>query len=361
MRAHRLASAALFPFVAVVALAACGQSDPPGSDIPLVPDDGAVDDTTAVTDTTSTHDSSTLDTATTDGTTAEAAIDAKPDAASEASDAAVSDLDEDGVRMLHPTKPGGEKWRLGSSDPNTAKDFEVETGTKVTKVTEGKLTFWNVLSHPLSYASGGTGWTTRLHIYASGVTTQTYNWKTQKGWLATPADLKNQEYTVYGRGHGVLDAPRLAFTLKIRGGRHTTDGDLASCTMMLLAGPATTSIARFGKELHHPDYDYVKLTPTSPTSLTDATWYGLKLVSYQRAGEATQVHYELWIDRTPFDAAGKPNNTWEKYSEYLDVEGKDTGLYTKLADWGGMITTFRTDGWHDLDFTLISVREILAP
>ncbi|GAC1356053.1 MAG: hypothetical protein NVSMB47_09490 [Polyangiales bacterium] len=272
-----------------------------------------------------------------------------------------SDLDEDGVRMLHPTKPAGETWRLGANDPNTATNFEVEQGTKVTPVTEGALSFWNVLSHPLNYASGGTGWTTRLHIYASGVKTQVYNWKTQKGWLATPADLKNQEYTVYARGHGVLDAPRLAFTLKIRGGRHTTDGDLASCTMMLLGGAATSGVARFGKELHHPDYDYVKLTPTSATSLTDSTWYGLKLVSYQRAGEPTQIHYELWIDRAPFDAAGKPSNGWEKFSEYLDVEGTSTGLYSKLADWGGMLTTFRTDGWHDLDFTLLSVREIVAP
>ena len=272
-----------------------------------------------------------------------------------------SDLDEDGVRKLHPTKPAGETWRLGANDPNAATNFEVEQGTKVTRGTEGALSFWNVLSHPLSYASGGTGWTTRLHIYASGVTSQVYNWKTQKGWLATPADLKNQEYTVYARGHGVLDAPRLAFTLKIRGGKHTTDGDLASCTMMLLAGAATSGVARFGKELHHPDYDYVKLTPTSATSLTDGAWYGLKLVSYQRAGEPTQVHYELWIDRAPFDAAGKPSNGWEKFSEYLDVEGTSTGLYSKLADWGGMLTTFRTDGWHDLDFTLLSVREIVAP
>ena len=356
MRALCLAPAALF------VLAACGQSDPAGSDVPLVPDDGAIVDEGAPLDSTAAKDSSGAETGgsdASDATTGDAKLDAAADAIGDGS--LPSDLDEDGVRMLHPSKVGGENWRLGSSDPNTAKDFEVETGTKVTKATEGKLSFWNVLSHPLSYASGGSGWTTRLHIYASGVTTQTYNWKTQKGWLATPADLKNQEYTVYARGHGVLDAPRLAFTLKIRGGRHTTDGDLASCTMMLLAGPATSGIARFGKELHHPDYDYVKLTPTGATSLTDATWYGLKLVSYQRAAEPTQVHYELWLDRTPFDAAGKPQNTWEKYSEYLDVEGKDTGLYTKLVDWGGMITTFRTDGWHDLDFTLISVREIVAP
>jgi hypothetical protein len=355
------------PLALVVVLsAACGQSDPGGPEIPVITEDSTIgpgSDTATGGDSATKVDSSIADAPRVDSTTTDAPVDGSTDAPLDVAktDAATFDLDPDGVRMLHPTKVGGETWRLGSSDPNTATNFEVEDDTKVTKVTEGSFSFWNVLSHPLSYASGGTGWTTRLHIYASGTRTQVYNWKTQKGWLATPADLKNQEYTLYARGHGVLDASRLADTLKIRGGRHTTDGDLASCTMMLFAGPKASSIARFGKELHHPDYDYVKLTPTSPQSLTDNTWYGLKLVSYQRAGEATQVHYELWIDFTPFDATGKPKNTWAKFSEYLDVEGKDTGDYTKLADWGGMITTFRTDGWHDLDFTLISLREIVAP
>jgi hypothetical protein len=360
MRAHRSSLAALV----LLSLAGCGQSDPGGDDIPILTEDSSSPpaDATSI-DSSSKGDSTVLaDVAKSDGLALDAPIATDAPTSDTTSDAVTAcALDEDGVCMLHPTKASGETWRLGASDPNTAKNFEVETGTVVTKATEGPLSFWNVLSHSLSYASGGTGWTTRLHIYASGVTTQLYNWKTQKGWLAAPADLKNQEYTLYARGHGVLDAPRLADTLKIRGGRHTTDGDLASCTMMLFAGPKASSIARFGKELHHPDYDYVKLTPSSTHSLTDNTWYGLKLVSYQRAGEATKVHYELWIDFTPWTATGKPNNTWEKFSEYVDVEGTDTGLYTKLADWGGMITTFRTDGWHDLDFTLISLREIVAP
>lgn len=277
-------------------------------------------------------------------------------------DAAAPALDEDGVLMLHPTKPAGEMWRLGSADPNTVANFEIEDGTKVDKRTEGALSFWNVLSHPLAYAGGGTGWTSRLHIHASGTTTQLYNWKTQKGWLATAADLKNQEFNVYARAHGVLDAPRTAFTLKIRGGLHSSsNGDLASCTMMVFAGKATSGVARFGKELFHPNYDYVKLAPAVDTSLTDGVWVGLKLVSYQRASEPTQIHYQLFIDRAPFDAAGKPKNGWELYSEFLDVEGKSTGAYTKLADWGGMLTTFRTDGLHDIDFAILSVREIVAP
>ena len=40
-----------------------------------------------------------------------------------------------------------------------------------TKHTMGKLVYWNVPSHSLSYASGGTGWTSRFHIWASGTQT----------------------------------------------------------------------------------------------------------------------------------------------------------------------------------------------
>jgi hypothetical protein len=279
------------------------------------------------------------------------------------SDVGGAALDPDGVQMIRPSMPGGRVFRLGASDPNATADFEIEKGTKAAKTTDGKCTFWNLPSHTLSYASGGTGWTTRLHIYASGTMTQLDSWKTQKGWLATPADPKSQELTVYARPHTFVDAKRAAFSLKIRGGRHTSrDPPLASCTMMTFAGPATSGVARFGKELDHPTYDYVKLTPTVTAQLADNVWVGLKLVSYAVANDPKRVRYLLYIDRQPFDPATcKPANMWELFSAYDDVEGKDTGSYTKLADWGGMVTTFRTDGLKDIDFALVSFREIFAP
>jgi hypothetical protein len=329
------------------------ESAPPAAEVDstAVVDDVAIDSGSAVIDTATVVD---------DTYVAESSTEAAPDVA--AVDAPSSTLDPDGVEMKHPTKPTGLTWRLGTLDPNTAKDFEIEQGDKATKKTEGKLTFWNLPSHSLSYASGGTGWTSRLHIYASGTETQLYTWKTQKGWLATPKDLKDQELTIYIRPHTILDPPRAQATLKIRGGKHSSsNASWGSCTMMTLGAPTSGGVARFGKELDHPTYDYVKLTPMVKAELTDNQWVGLKLVSYQRPGEATKVQYRVYVDRTPFDADGKPKNTWELFSSYEDVEGKDTGTYTKLADWGGMVTTFRSDGLKDLDFTLMSVREIVAP
>jgi len=287
------------------------------------------------------------------------------DTASTPPDAVVADaapVDPDGVLMMRPTKEGGVTWRLGTSDPNTVKDFSLDNDQPATKKTEGKLAFWNTPSYPLSYASGGNGYTIRLNIYASGTTTQLYTWKTQKGWLATAKDPKDQELTIYIRPHTLLDPPRTQATLKIRGGRHTSsNASYASCTMMTFGAPTSGGVARFGKELDHPSYDYVKLTPSVAAQLTDNQWVGLKLVSYQRAGETTKVQYRVYVDRTPWNADGKPNNTWELFSSYEDVEGKDTGAYTKLVDWGGMVTTVRVDGLKDMDFALYSLREITPP
>lgn len=220
-----------------------------------------------------------------------------------------------------------------------------------------------MLTHPLSYASGGTGWTARLHIYASGGT-QKYTWKTQQGFLSSAADVRNQEVTIYARLHQVLDVSRLSFSLKIRGGAHSSsNGDLSSCTMMTLEPGGTSAVTRFRKELNHPNYDSKRLTPlVTGAELRDATWYGLKLVSFGPVGDATRTINRLYVDLDPIDfATGKPKNNWRLLSEYADVEGVSFGTYSKLASWGGWVTTFRTDGFHDLDFALFSVREIAPP
>jgi hypothetical protein len=70
----------------------------------------------------------------------------------------------------------------------------------------------------------------------------------------------------------------------------------------------------------------------------------------------------LYIDSDPFDVAtGAPKNGWRLFSEYVDVESKSTGRYSKLVDWGGWRTTLRTDGFGSIDFALISLREISPP
>ncbi len=271
-------------------------------------------------------------------------------------------LDSDGVQMLFPSAPGF-SFQLSTNDPNATDFLVIEKGTRATPGMDEAIHFWNLPSYALNYSAGGKGWTERLHIY-SGKEAQKYNWKIQPGYLAGPSDVKNQEFTVFVRVHDILSTSRAQISLKIRGGAHSEkeDPDFAACTMMTYSPRSHGSITRFAKELTHPDYDYVVLTPAFSAALKDNTWVGLKLVSWNDPEHTNQVINRLYIDVDPFEPdTGKPRNNWRLLSEYVDVEGKSTGQYSKLVDWGGCQTTVRVDGFKDIDFTLLSLREILPP
>ena len=215
----------------------------------------------------------------------------------------------------------------------------------------------------MTYASGGTGWTSRLHIHASGDAEQLYTWQTQPGYLLNQADLKNQEVTLFVRVHGIQDMARAQVTLKIRGGAHTADApERASCVMLTFSPIGHGSVTRFGKELTHPEYDYRTLTPFFSAALQENVWVGLKLVSWNDPHDAARTINRLYLDLDPFDAVtGAARNGWRLFSEYVDREGTRTGRYTKLVNWGGWQTTLRTDGFDSIDFAWPSAREILPP
>lgn len=264
-------------------------------------------------------------------------------------------LDADGVKMLLPSA-AGTNFRLGGNDPNDTGGFLIENRVPATPQTLGSLRYWNTAAFGLNYSAGGTGKTSRLHIVGGA---QNYTWKTQNGFLSTAGDLKNQEVTAYVRVHDIFDPVKGMVTLKIRGGQHmANNGDLASCTMMTLGADAKTM---FGKELTHPNYAYVKLAPRFDASLKDGQWVGMKIVSYSMPADPTKVVNQLYLDTDPFDASGAPVNGWRLLSEYVDVEGKSTGSYSKLANWGAERTTVRTDGVSSVDFALVSAREITPP
>jgi hypothetical protein len=270
----------------------------------------------------------------------------------------VTGLDADGVTELFPTAQGS-MFRLGDGDPNQTPRFAIEKNARATRHVEGLLVYWSVTAYALDYSSGGTGKTIRLHIHASDGQ-QEFTWQTQHGFLSSPLDPKNQEFTAYVRAHGIFDLRRAAVTLKIRGGKHAQDdGNLASCTMMTFSPSGSLAVTRFGKELVHPEYDYVKLEPRFGASLVENRWVGLKLVSY--ASGPARITNQLYVDDDPFDGQGRPRNHFRLLSEFVDVEGQRTGRYTKLADWGGWQTTLRTDGLAELDFAILSVREIVPP
>ena len=134
---------------------------------------------------------------------------------------AASALDADGVQKLLPSAPGGTALALGAQDPNQHPQFGFDYRAQATPgAPDATLArpYWHINASPLRYASGGSGYTARLHLYASAGK-QGFNWKTQLGFLSNPADVKNQEFTVYVRVHQVLTPSIAQVTLKIRGGR----------------------------------------------------------------------------------------------------------------------------------------------
>ena len=276
-------------------------------------------------------------------------------------------LDADGVQMLRPfaAKVSGSQLRLGGQDPNVSSSFAFDYKVKATASAASEsvpIRYWNLPSVPLTYSSGASGYTARLHLYASGGV-QKFNWKTQQGFLSSVADVKNQEFTVYVRVHELLTPKIAQVTLKIRGGgHHEKDPDAGSCTMMTFAPTSSAGVTRFGKELSHPLYDYVTLKPLlDDVALKDNKWVGLKLLSYVDKNDPARVINQLHVDTEPFSDTGKPANRWRLLSEYVDVEGKRTGRYSKLVDWGGWQTTLRMDGYRSIDFAFPSVREITPP
>jgi hypothetical protein len=270
-------------------------------------------------------------------------------------------LDPDGIRMLLPSAPGGSQLRLGTQDPNTHARFAFDYHASASAAQADGVHYWNLAATPLTYASGRTGTTARLHLYASGGRQQ-FNWKTQPGYLGNPADISNQEFTVYLRMHGLLTPRTAQATLKIRGGgHHATDPDAASSTMLTFAPASSPARSRFGKELSHPLYDYVALSPLFDAALPDGSWVGLKLLSWADPHHPAQVVYQLHIDTTPFDSSGRPANHWRLFSTYTDAAGKSTGHYDTLVHWGGWQTTVRMDGYRSMDFAYPSIREVTPP
>src|SRR6266487_5058692 len=116
-------------------------------------------------------------------------------------------IDQDGVEMLFPTKPGTPSFRLApSDDANNKTDFGVEAASSSTKHTEGGVTFWNVVGKTVHYASGQPdGKTVRIDVYNVGAKghAQTATWKDKPKtlWNGDGWGYRDQEFTSYIRVH----------------------------------------------------------------------------------------------------------------------------------------------------------------
>ncbi|HWO14086.1 MAG TPA: hypothetical protein VNN80_31495 [Polyangiaceae bacterium] len=268
------------------------------------------------------------------------------------------ELDADRVVKLYLDAPGS-AFRLGDADLNRTSGFSIEEGTVALLGGEGGVAYWTVPTYEFEYTEGGMmGKTARVHLGTAGAR-QLFDWRDRSGFLAGPDDLGDQEFTAFVRVHGIFDPEHAAFELKIRGGQHTDDAPaLASCTMMTFATADAPGVSRFGKELNHPEYDYVNLPLRFATQLEEGRWYALKLVSFADPERADRVVNRLYVDDDPFLPDGSPRNAFRLLTEYIDRSGVSTGRYDTLVNWRGVVTTLRIDGVESVDIARLSARAI---
>lgn len=267
----------------------------------------------------------------------------------------------DGVIKLYPDAPGMQ-FVLAGADQDPSAELLIEQGVAAVPQQEGSLAYFSIDTYDFEYTEGSTpGKTARLHIRARGAE-QLHDWQTQEGFLAGAESLGDQELSALVRVRGLFDPEHAVFELKIRGGAHTdADPSLASCSLMTFATRAAPGVSRFGKELEHPEYDYVNLPPRLGVALSEGRWFGLKLVSYVDPARADRVYNQLFVDADPILPDGSLRNDYRLLSEYVDRAGVSTGRYDTMVSWRGYQSTLRIDGVDTLDVARLSARAIAAP
>jgi hypothetical protein len=272
--------------------------------------------------------------------------------------AAETTLDEDGVAMLFPAKPGGTSYRMGTTDPRSDPEHLKLWADTLTPMTDHGVKFWRSTGHPVTYSNGmPSGTSHRLMIFASGGK-QAYNWQTgaiEKGYCGNPNDLNAFEATIYCRLNK-LTGLHESVSWSIRGGSH--NGPNASSIGLSLRNPPGGRRGAY-KELTWPNYGYADYKTEFDYTKTDGAWLGIKVVSY--IADPTRVRNLMYLDTEPYTATGEKTNKWRLYFEWYDVQGVAMGRYTQATLWAGWMNMFRVDGWTHLDFSVLSAREIIPP
>jgi hypothetical protein len=227
-------------------------------------------------------------------------------------------------------------------------------GNKATQLTEGAITFKRLQAGDVSY-SNGKGKTCRVNVNAGGfIDKQTHTWKDNPQFIWTPADSKNAEFTYYFRANKFVQEHTECST-KMRSGIHTGDKDPRASTFEMVFKIGKPDDVKCSYEFNHPDYLFESTTKKSDNKSKTGMWIGRKTVVWNKADGTVQA--QDYIDWDPFDATGKPKNNWVLLHE-KNFPG--SGRYPKAPVWGGQFTS-RIDGHDNIDYAVISLREIIPP
>ena len=273
-----------------------------------------------------------------------------------------TNIGPDGVLQIFPTIHQGAEVYLKDDPPKDK--FNVSYGTNshipYEKKTEGELTYFNSTGHAITYGSGQTpGRSLRLDMYPDGgiwSNDTDFSWNDNPGYLYTEKGIDNGEYTIYIRPHGDLGTHQAA-AWKL-GGRD--EDDIRS--LFEICGADQEHNEPFS-HWNYEHFPYVKCPTTvfKPYSkLQEDKWYALKAVRIVDSSKKFCDFY-LFEDPDPIDENGKPRNQWRLIAhahdkgtdDYSDDDGNPVP-----CTWKSHKDLFRTDGYENWDFALMSIRNI---
>lgn len=277
----------------------------------------------------------------------------------------------DGVQQLYPTATGGTEFFLNQAAPysggaytslSTAQ-FNISYGQAntfpfTTHSDPSGLVFFNTTGSPITYKSGAKpGRSVRLDCFPDGgrnANHTNYAWNNNPvGYLYTAKGIRNAEMTAFIRVHGDLGAHQ-SYAFKM-GGR---DEDAIRSLFEMVYPTATHADIQCNYNYAHFPYVNVKpkaITANPPALADNGKWIGAKVI-HKVAADMKSSDWEMWVDVDPFNAQGKPNNNWVLSATYHDV---GTSGYNNIpTTWKCHKDLVRIDGFANVDFTLLSDREI---
>lgn len=255
-----------------------------------------------------------------------------------------SAVDRFGVRMLYPTKQGGEEWFIDMQNPTS--DGRFDPKASIAKNPDGS---WKMPSDKV-----------RMNVFTSTgydqnkIPSTNHAQLTSKGYMLSPNDWKDVEITGYVKVNSISADDNFAWYA--RGGKH---GDSDGCEGVSYKGDLFYSgKAQVAKEQLHVNYD--KSEEKQAVDSIQGKWVGFKFVMYniQQNGK-NAVRMESWVDQAN-------DGNWAKVFEIVDSGGWGRqgtscgGSADQVITWGGPVATFRWDSATDVDFKFLSVREINA-
>lgn len=280
-------------------------------------------------------------------------------------------LDTDGVKILYPMNNAQGKFHRNLINlPNTSGSTWTNStyfkhdceNNQATKQTSGSLVYWNMVGREGSFQSGGSNWTCRpTWVSDSRSTPAGLSGAKSRGYLATPDDPKNIEFTAICRVHNIKDNDEEA-TFKWCGDTHsdTNEKTLQGASLFPYRNNETEL---FHVEITHPSDRRADVSFISPYSssnmpkINDNTWRGIKTVKWN-INNNQGIHVEWWFDENPLSGGAIPNafnNNWKKFAVYEESNKSDT------PTWGGPHNTLRFDMLDNVDLAAFSIHEIIPP